>query len=36
MRFTEETDFEWKSGHKMGRFLHVGDSPDTSVNVALI
>lgn len=36
MRLTEETDFEWKIGHKMGRFLHIGDSSNTAINLALI
>lgn len=36
MRFTEETAFEWKTGDKMGRFLHIDDSSDSSINQALI
>ena len=36
MRFIEETAFEWKSGCTVGRFLHIGESFDSGVNLALI
>ena len=36
MRFIDKTAFEGKTGYAVVRFLHIGESSDSGVNLALI